>query len=389
MNVLTTCPVCSFSELRPFYQVRNVPVHCNLLWDDRAAAQACARGDIQLAICARCGFMTNVRFAEELTSYSQHYDNSLFFSPLYRQYAEQSAADLLRRYDLYQKTIIDIGAGQGDFIRMLCRMGQNCGVGFDPALDEARLAEGLKDHVLFIRDIYSARYSHYKADLFCCRHVLEHLPYPGQLLSAVRHAVDGDLAAALFFQVPNSHYALSKGAIWDIIYEHCSYYTVSSLQYTFSDNGFLVQEIVKEFGGQYLSLHALSANGPAERPSRPQARPDLIVDYQKKADELIEEWNARLHEMKNRSLSVVLWGAGSKGVSFLNMVEMADSISAIVDLNPRKQGHFSPGTGHAIISLDELARIDPKVVIVANPVYAKEVRHLLQQLSLRVEVISL
>lgn len=390
MNMMTRCPICSSSELHAFFKVRNVPVHCNSLWHDRTAAQACARGDIQLAICASCGFMTNVCFDEELTSYSQHYDNSLFFSSFYRDYAEQSAAELISRYGLYQKTIIDIGAGQGDFILLLCRTGQNWGIGFDPALDQVRLADGLNEHVLFIRDNYSERYSHCKADLFCCRHVLEHIQYPRQLLSAIRHSADGNEEAALFFQVPNSHYTLSRCAIWDIIYEHCSYYTPSSMFYTFTAGGFLVQEIVEEFGGQYLSLYGLSADDPStNEPSSSQAWPDLLSDFQNKADALIDQWNARLQEMKKESSTVVLWGAGSKGVSFLNMVEMANSISAIVDLNPRKQGHFIPGAGHAIISLNELARIDPDVVIVANPVYLNEVRQLLRQLHLDAEVMSL
>ncbi|MBN1559789.1 methyltransferase domain-containing protein [candidate division KSB1 bacterium] len=384
------CPVCASSALRAFYTVRHVPVHCNLLWNDRTSARACPRGDIELAICENCGFITNVCFDEKLTRYSRQYDNSLFFSSIYREYAEQSAADLISRYNLCQKTIIDIGAGQGDFLLLLCRMGHNWGIGFDPAVDEAR-ADEVKDHVLFVRDTYSERYSHYQADLFCCRHVLEHIQYPGQLLSTIQHATAGNSAAAVYFQVPNSDYTLSEHAIWDIIYEHCSYFTPFSLSYTFANNGFIVQETVVEFGEQYLSLYALTS-GNREMARLPDVKSrcdDAIGELQMNADKLIKEWNARLQRMKDKKSTVVMWGAGSKGVSFLNMVEMGEYISAIVDMNPAKQGRFVPGSGHLILSPTELVRIDPDRIIVANPLYVNEVRRSVRQLKLHAEVVPL
>ena len=45
--------------------------------------------------------------------------------------------DLIRRYDLRGKEVIEIGCGKGEFLSLLCEVGDNRGVGFDPADDDA------------------------------------------------------------------------------------------------------------------------------------------------------------------------------------------------------------------------------------------------------------
>jgi hypothetical protein len=42
----------------------------------------------------------------------------------------------------------------------------------------------------------------------------------------------------------------------------------------------------------------------------------------------------------------VLWGAGTKAVGFLNMLDIfsGDGIKYVVDVNPRKSGRFVPRT---------------------------------------------
>ena len=70
--------------------------------------------------------------------------------------------------------------------------------------------------------------------------------------------------------------------------------------------------------------------------------------------------------------SVAVWGAGSKGVTFANLVG-GDSIGCAVDVNPRKHGRFVPGTGHRVISPAELAERQPAAIVVMNPLYTSEI----------------
>ncbi|MBN1479380.1 methyltransferase domain-containing protein [candidate division KSB1 bacterium] len=388
------CPMCSCSGLTTFFTMPDVPVFCNKLWPEAASARECVRGDIELAFCDQCGFITNLCFDEHLMDYNEHYDNSLHHSSVFQEYIENAASDLIKRYNLHDKNIIEIGSGQGDFIRLLCRQGDNRGIGFDPAFVARNGSDNPNGHVRFIRDFYSTRYSHIPADLFCCRFVLEHLNNPSHLLATIRASCDGRSETALYVQVPNSSFILTEVALWDIIYEHCSYFTPRSLYYMIRCAGFRVTELVEEYADQYLSAHAVFTNGKTKLKQGSnnmhyQPLKTRLDKFQSRADRIRRQWRAFLSASVEIGLNVVLWGAGSKGVTFLNQVDPERAVSCVVDVNPKKQGHYIPGTGQAIISPDDLVPEKPDIVIVANPVYMTEIKNKLQSLALNPELISL
>jgi hypothetical protein len=62
------------------------------------------------------------------------------------------------------------------------------------------------------------------------------------------------------------------------------------------------------------------------------------------------------------------------------------SIEYVVDVNPRKQGLYTPCTAHRVIAPEQLRHIKPDVVIVMNPVYADEIRLTLDGLGLAPEI---
>jgi len=59
---------------------------------------------------------------------------------------------------------------------------------------------------------------------------------------------------------------------------------------------------------------------------------------------------------------------------FLNTVAGGSQVAQVVDVNPRKQGLFSPGTGHRVEAPEVLAEDPPDVVIVMNEGYLEEIR---------------
>src|SRR5690606_10613893 len=77
---------------------------------------------------------------------------------------------------------------------------------------------------------------------------------------------------------------------------------------------------------------------------------------------------------------VVVWGAGSKGVSFLTMVEGTDRVRAAVDINPHKRGRHVPVSGHPVVAPADLVNDPPATVIVLNPNYVDEIHEQLAEL---------
>ena len=66
----------------------------------------------------------------------------------------------------------------------------------------------------------------------------------------------------------------------------------------------------------------------------------------------------------------------TKGVVFANMIDPDGRLLAGgVDVNPKKQGRFIPGSGHAIQPPAWLATLRrPITIFVMNPNYADEIR---------------
>jgi len=175
------CPVCRSSSTNEFLEIPQVPAHCNLLWGTSDDALKAPRSDIVLMFCENCEHIFNCAFDPKLMEYTQQYENSLHFSQLFQGYAKELAKRLIETYNLHGKSIIEIGCGKGEFLTLLCEMGGNQGVGFDPSYENVGKKISTESaKITFIKDFYSERYMDYKCDFICCRHVLEHIQYPSE-----------------------------------------------------------------------------------------------------------------------------------------------------------------------------------------------------------------
>ncbi|WP_413165772.1 class I SAM-dependent methyltransferase [Capilliphycus salinus ALCB114379] len=387
MNTISqsNCPVCGSSRWKVFFKIADVPVLCNLLWNERLAAENCHRGDVNLAFCSDCGFISNIAFDSQRLDYTQSYENALDFSPRFQEYLTFLARGLIERYDLRNKEILEIGSGKGEFLMLLSQLGNNTGVGFDPSYIPLEEHQKTEHRVEFIQDYYDERYAEYQGDFICCRHTLEHLPQPTALLDTIQQTIERK-KPNIFFEVPNALGIFNNLEIWDIIYEHCCYFSPTSFAHAFSSSGFKVESIVEEFGGQFLGLTAYPGETvkmlSPEKKEKVQQLAESIIQFSTKFHQKLDFWKNQLESFKKAGKRVVNWGAGSKGVMFLNFLNVQNYIEYIVDINPRKQGMYVPGTGQKIVSPDFLKQYKPDVVIVMNPIYRDEIQTMLENMGL-------
>ena len=367
-----TCPNCGSGQRTTFYEALNSPTHVNFLSSSKDEALACPRGDIVLAVCHDCGLMSNTTFDPALLTYREGYENSLHYSSVFQQYAEKLADELIERFDLRGKTIVEIGCGRGDFLYMLCERGPNQGIGYDPSHSEPPDKPQIHDQVRFVKDLYSDRYADQSADFVCSRHTLEHVYRPADMLGALRQALDNRLGTPVFFEVPNGRYTLDNMFLWDIIYEHTSYFTHEALASAFNASGFDVNHTYTTFGDQYLCVEATPS--ASVKPVATDVAP-LVAEaerFSSRYQSYVSDWNDRLSAYQGRK--VVLWGGGSKAVTFLNRFAEQAAVEYVVDLNPRKHGMFIAGAGQEIVSPERLSTYAPDVVIIVNPLYEAEIR---------------
>ena len=387
-SVNQACPACGSVGMSVFYEVEKVPVNSVLLVINRDEALNFQTGNITLAVCPACGFISNIAFDEALTQYTARYEATQGYSPTFNKFHQALAQDLIERYDLRGKDLIEIGCDKGDFITMLCELGENRGVGFDPAYVPGRHPSPAAERLTFIPNFYSEKYTDYRADFICCKMTLEHIPNVGEFISTVRRSIGANHESVVFFQIPNARYVLCDVAFWDIYYEHCSYFTKGSLARLFRRNGFEGRDLWTAYDDQYLMIEArpvaatsgAGALADEESPAETMQMVDYFVEhYEAKRN----EWRRKLEEMKSAGQKVVLWGGGSKGVAFLTTLNQSlDDIAYAVDINPIKTGTFMAGTGQEIVSPAFLVDYKPDVVIIMNPVYLDEITRDLHALGL-------
>jgi SAM-dependent methyltransferase len=313
------------------------------------------------------------------------------YSSTFNAFAGKLARRLAACYDLYNKEIIEIGCGRGEFLDLLCELGQNRGIGFDPAFVDKNKQGSSGEQVTIISDFYSEKYKDIKSDFICCRMTLEHIHRPSELIKTIKDSI-GDRGTIVFFQVPNVVRILRELAFWDIYYEHCSYFSPGSLSRLFRRNGFTVTDLWTDFGSQYIMMGARAGNGEGIYClSEEEELSDLIKDVNSFAEnhkDFLDHWRNRIEKITQSGQKVILWGGGSKSVAFLNTLEIKEKISYVVDKNPNKVGTFIAGTGQRIVSPDFLREYEPDSVIIMNPAYRDEIAEDLRSMELSPEIIT-
>jgi len=383
------CPVCGNSEQKKFFEQQEMPIFCNALWPSREKAIGCTRGDMTLTFCGSCGFISNQAFDAKQLEYSPEYENSLHYSARFQEYADSLAERLINDHNLRGRDIVEIGCGKGDFLMMLCRRGGNRGVGFDRSYADREEHKQSDVDIKFVQDFYSEQYASYPADLICCRHVLEHIEQPAVFLRDLRRIVGDRNNTVIYFEVPNSLHTFCNMAVWDIIYEHPNYFVPLSMAAVFKSAGFEVKQVQPEFSNQFLSLTAVPAavKDNSENPDSSEFKKleDEITAFSSKYNAKRSEWLNVFDRLSSQKQKAVIWGTGSKGVTFLNTLNIRDQIEYAVDINPRKQGMYVAGTGQKIVAPEILKEHRPDLIIVMNPLYQDEIRKTVSELGLSPE----
>jgi len=376
------CPGCASSDSTPFYSVPAVPVHQVRLVQSREAALGCRKGDIGLRFCSACGFVWNAAFDVSLMRYEEDYESTQTVSPTFNRFHERLARDLIERFGLRGKTIVEVGCGQGEFITMLAEIGGNRGYGFD----RVHRGAGGSPAVTFVKDFYGPAYADLEPDFVCCKMTLEHVHDTGAFLRSMRQAMGDRPDAVIFFMIPEITRILELRAFWDVYYEHCSYYSPGALARHFRLAGFDPIDVWCDYDDQYVLIAARPGRGDGPRLANEHPAEALAPKVRAFAEGVaadLAHWRGWLQRRRRRGGKTVLWGGGSKAVAFLTTLGVGDQIAYTVDINPRRAGTFIAGAGHPIMAPAFLASDPPDAIVVMSPIYLPEIRDQLDALGVQ------
>lgn len=386
------CPNCGSHGLSIFYEARDVPVHSCLMMSSREEALNFPCEDVVLGFCNSCGFITNVEFDSHWSAYAPNYEDQQSFSPTFNRFARNLAQKLIAKYDLQGKNILEIGCSKGDFLLLLCELGNNYGVGIDPSVVPGRVTSEAATRVQFIQDYYGGHHAKYVGDFICCRHTLEHIQPTAEFISTVRKSI-GDRRVPFFLEIPDNTRVLKEVAFEDIYYEHCSYFSPGTLARLFRACGFEVVDLYRDYGEQYLFIEALPTDIPDSKiHSLEETVAEVAQDvrhFTSKIKAKLSYWKQYLETAQSQGEKVVVWGSGSKCVAFLTTLDTIDKIQYVVDINPHRHRKFIPGVGKQIMSPQFLKEYQPDRIIVMNSIYRDEIKQMLDRMNLSPEVVAL
>jgi hypothetical protein len=339
-----------------------------------------------LTLCDDCGYIFNAAFVPDNTEYSESYEASQGASRVFMAWLERMAAEFVKRNDLYGKTIFEVGCGQGEFLAMATRESKGKGIGIDPAYKPGFVSDKDAERIEFINDFYSEKYTDTKFDAIAHRHTLEHIikvvPHVRLVLSGARKN-----GAKVFFELPEMKRILMDLAFWDIYYEHCNYFTPGSLARLLRREGLGITHLATEYSDQYCLAEGVMGLKTDKLPLE-----DDLDEIKKLVDQFTVEFPRRMEELGNvvaASKRPVIWGAGSKGTSFLTNLGLDLSrLGLVVDIDKHKHGTYMAKTGQPVQGPDALIDYQPDLVVAMNSIYLKEIQADLDSRKLKAKLVG-
>lgn len=332
------------------YQVGQLPIFQNRMYDSELEAVNCPRGDVTLVENLDTGLVYNASFQPQLMVYDAHYQNEQSTSPFFLQHLKSVA--LIIERNMGTASLVEVGCGKGTFLEMLLADGFDI-VGFDPTYEGTNPRV---DRRYFEPDLGI------KANGLILRHVLEHIQNPFDFLMRLRDANDG--AGLIYIEVPCFDWICKHHAWFDIFYEHVNYFRLSDFDRMFER----VLESGRTFGDQYLYVIAdLTSLKP------PKYDEKFCTKFPADFVSSLSEQNVSSHSR------TAVWGGASKGVIFtLLKSQFNQSVDTVIDINPAKQGKFLPASGLKVQSpADALRNLpDDATIFIMNSNYLHEIQQM-------------
>ena len=375
------CPICAKAATTSVFSRAFVPLYNLKRHLSRACALNAHTGNVEFRYCPACQFLFNAAFDADLMSYQVDYDSSRASSRYFNQYLAGVATEVNRAFAVEGKTVVEVGSGDGQFLRMLHEKFGAEAIGFEPNVGPT----ANYGSVPIVRGYYEPSGIKRVPYLIVLRHIMEHQGDPHAFLGSILTANSAYRPYHVYIEVPDAGWVVRNDQLYAFSYEHCSYYSATAMQRLLAGYGYSVTTRYT-FEDEYLQVFASrdgnhSKAGPGEKTA---------------TDRAVEGFCERMPEVFDRLAGyfagdcsrTVLWGAGGKGTMLLNVLGLDyRRLPYVVDSNPNRHGTYIPVMGQKVVAPADLKRIKPRRVLLTNPSYTTEIRATLDQVGVESEVV--
>lgn len=362
------CIVCHSKWNFPLYDWPNVPPSVIGLSSSQKEAISSATLRMKMVQCAGCSHVFNQEFNPDFISYDHNSNLVYNEGNTWKAYQDELSAKWITHYQLSNKTVVEIGTGQGLFLKRFNQNDNKC-IGFEPGIDG--LSSAFTSEMEIIHDYFTPYHLiDIKPDAIICRHVIEHLANPFDFLHQfVIAAQMNDLDFLFFAEVPLIDKALKQRRINDFLYEHVSHFTFLSFATLFERACFEILEHEARYHEEVVTIVARPTKNKLANVLFEQTKnfhSDISLQ-----NELVKETIAKWR-MQNKTFA--LWGATGKGSALTNFFGLNNELAPLVyDSDPRKFGCYVPGTGQLIRDPHELKEKPCDIILICTNWHARDI----------------
>lgn len=310
---------------------------------------------LDLCQCMGCGL---VQFDCDPVDYYRDVIRAGGFSKTMVELRRYQYKNLIQNYHLEGKRFIEVGCGQGEFLKVLTEFPVEAhGIEHDPHLVELARAQGL-DVMEGFTETEDTRFPGGLYDVFLSFNFLEHQPDPGTMLQAIYRNLEDDAVGLI--TVPSFEYIMDHNSYFELIRDHIAYYTFETLTPLLERNGFQVEEC------EVINRDTLSVIVK----KRPQMDTENLLDCYVNLRKEMESYMKYLDAWDKK---IAMWGASHQGFTLAATTKLGDKAQYIIDSAPFKHGKFAPSSHLPIVPPEYFLDHPVDAIIITAPGYTEEI----------------
>ncbi len=360
MNREKKCIVCGNKLYdKPLVVFKNMPSEAQNLPTKEGLKNEKAI-DYNLCQCTGCGL---VQFDCEPVSYYKDSTRAGERCERLIELRQSQYSHLIELFNLQNKSILEIGAGKGGFLKTLQEMTEynikEYGIEYNNEFVKiAREKEGVnviqgdsEDPDLIME---GGPFSAFVSFAYPAR-----LIHPNEMMRFAYNNLTEDGVG--FIQVASLEHLIRKGGFYDITRDHIAYYDKRTLRFLCEKNGF---EVVEEGEAIDTYIYAIV------RKKRPLDATSLSED----AEVIADSFRTYIKDKISQGKKIAVWCAGHYAFTVLSVTKTGpEEIEYIIDNAPFKQGFYSPASHIPIVAPEHFKIYPVDLIIILGPIYFDEI----------------
>lgn len=321
--------------------------------------------------CSTCGV---VQLLNKPVNYYKEVIRATSFSKEMMNFRKSQFKQIIKKYKLKNKKIIEIGSGHGEHLSIFNNLQVKAyGMEFSKkGIYKSRLKNLNVLQGYINKKKYKIKNGPY--DAFLILSFLEHMPNLNIVLSAIYQNLKDDGVGLI--EVPNFDLIFKKKLFAEFVRDHLFYFTKETLIRACNINGFAVTNISIIRHDYIISIIVKKIKIKKTNFYYKQKKLNMSKVIDKK-NLVISKLNNYINKFKKKK--VIIWGAGHQALTLISLAKISKKILFVVDSATFKQNKFTPASHIPIVAPSKIHSSDIEAVIVMAASYSNEVVKILRK----------